>query len=102
MAALAPIPSASERMAMAVTNGVFSSIRAASVMFRIRCGDGGRLDDPKDSGSWTERSGRRFVLTRYGGPCWPVSSPRDSQNPRPLDGDRGFGWSGADFCYAME
>src|SRR6478672_8405608 len=40
MAALAPMPSASESTAMAVTNGVFSSIRAASLRLRIGGGVG--------------------------------------------------------------
>src|SRR5512146_1326405 len=38
MAALAPIPSASERIATTVTNGVLNSVRKASLRFRMAVG----------------------------------------------------------------
>lgn len=70
IAAFAPMPSASESTAMAVTNGVFSSIRAASLILRIDGRDWGRnsvdfpaLDSnsPPIVGKFRYDKGERFV-----------------------------------------
>src|SRR5512143_2321956 len=76
MAALAPIPSASERIATTVTNGVLNSIRKASLRLRMAVGAIGERagDSPFPTGdhkhrSWlTERADGRRRVRRADGP----------------------------------
>src|SRR5262245_12124728 len=60
MAALAPMPSPRDRIAMVVTNGVRASVRRASFRLRIRSARGSRL-----SATWTPAPALPFA-TGYG------------------------------------